>query len=465
MKLKKYKYNFLATALLVSGALFGSCSNSDIVTTPMDEGKFETSDVPVAYTVNKVGKPKNTTIEFREEMTSEVFLHLTQESGVSIEAEFFYNPSVLQKYNEFNGTKYKAFPENNFKLEGEGKVSISTGDIESSGAKFTLTTNKDLNYTDTYVVPLSAKTTSKEVKVSQGADYLIFVKDLTKIPNAAKETGIQIISCMEVNDTNPLNNLSFTLKESGKPLIDIVILFSGNINYNPETGRVFNHNNPNVQHLLDNREKYLKPLQDRGMKVVLGILGNHDMAGVSSLTDETAREFAQELKAVCDAYQLDGIFYDDEYSKPWDGVTPGFTFGNHSRLVYETKQAMPDKHVSVYAYGSTSRLSTVDGVQPGDYIDWGIHDYGNSWDMSGSYPGLPRSGMAISSQEFAQGRTASEGALRNIRNNGYGGNMIFAMDPFRSNFNYSQMPAMERMAKILFDDELVFDGKKYQKDW
>ncbi len=43
--------------------------------------------------------------------------------------------------------------------------------------------------------------------------------------------------------------------------------------------------------------------------------------------------------------------------------------------------------------------------------------------------------------------------------------MIFAMDPFRRNFSYSQKPSMERIARALFDDELVYDGKPYKKDW
>ena len=78
---------------------------------------------------------------------------------------------------------------------------------------------------------------------------------------------------MEVNDANPLHNLCYTLKESKKYVFDQVILFSGNINYNAEIGEVYNYNNENVQHLLDYKEKYLKPLQEKGMKVILGILG------------------------------------------------------------------------------------------------------------------------------------------------------------------------------------------------
>lgn len=51
-----------------------------------------------------------------------------------------------------------------------------------------------------------------------------------------------------------------------------------------------------------------------------------------------------------------------------------------------------------------------------------------------------------------------------MRNDGYGAHMIFAMDPYRNNFD-RQKQAMESIASKLFDDELVYDGKPYKKDW
>ena len=100
--------------------------------------------------------------------------------------------------------------------------------------------------------------------------------------------------------------------------------FSANINYNAETGRVYVLNNPNVQFLLDNNEQFLQPLRKRGMKVILGILGNHDAAGVAQLSDMGCREFAKELAAYCDAYNLDGVGFDDEYSTSPDLSNPWF---------------------------------------------------------------------------------------------------------------------------------------------
>ena len=101
-------------------------------------------------------------------------------------------------------------------------------------------------------------------------------------------------------------------------------------------------NNPNVQFLLDNNEQFLQPLRKRGMKVILGILGNHDAAGVAQLSDMGCREFAKELAAYCNAYNLDGVGFDDEYSNSPDLSNPWFapwSSAAASRLLYETQES------------------------------------------------------------------------------------------------------------------------------
>lgn len=151
--------------------------------------------------------------------------------------------------------------------------------------------------------------------ISCARDNTIASENNNISPNAATaraaattKANIKLFSFTEVNDTNPLNNLNFTLKNSGKPLIDMVVLFSANINYDAANDKVFVSNNPNVQHLLTNRAKYLKPLQDKGIKVILSILGNHDRSGIANLSTTRAKAFAQELKNTCDLYNLMAYF-------------------------------------------------------------------------------------------------------------------------------------------------------------
>jgi len=205
----------------------------------------------------------------------------------------------------------------------------------------TLAAASELQEGVTYLLPLRATSSTEGITLSEKAQHAVYlVKDLRAQGDAYKgPDAVRNVCYFEVNDTNPLNALEFVLKDSGKLFFDDIILFSANINYNAETGRVYVLNNPNVQFLLDNNEQFLQPLRKRGMKVILGILGNHDAAGVAQLSDMGCREFAKELAAYCNAYNLDGVGFDDEYSNSPDLSNPWFapwSSAAASRLLYET---------------------------------------------------------------------------------------------------------------------------------
>ena len=438
---------------------------------PINEDNYIISDELLGYLTGQEGKRTVSSVEFRDAGSTLFYLNTSKKVSQDCSVTLVYDEAALDAYNIKNQTDYKAFPERCVTIDNGGKLTISAGYGKSEALKISYRSDNSLNAEDTYVIPLVIDSKSTEITIPLSEQsHLIFVKDLTSIPDCHKSTGAQIISCMEVNDTNPLNNLCFTLKNSNKPLIDMVILFAANINYDTEKQKVYIYNNPNVQHLLSNRKKYLKPLQDRGMKVLLGIVGNHDRAAVGNLADPTAKAFAQEVKAMCEAYQLDGVFMDDEHSSEMHPAPLGFVDSSSkaaARLCYEIKQAMPERIIAVYVYKTTYSLPSVDGHLAGEYVDYGIHDYGRSSDLSGNYPGMPKAHMALWSQEFHNqiGTEVTEEQLRNARNNGYLSHMIFAMDPLRQGFEVSELLEMQKIAKAYFDDELVYDGKPYKKDW
>ncbi len=461
-------------ALALSGSVCTACSD-DVVVGTVDENKYTISDAgTMGYISDNYGKRMFTNIEFRS--AGDFFLYLKTTSKLVKEAtvSVSYDENVLTEYNDKYGKSYEVFPEENVKFSEDGIIKMVAGATQSAEMKVSYVSDGTLSSDKSYVIPLRMKVVSGDLKLGEADQTrLVFVKDLTGIPDCTKYVdgmpGVKVFSCMEVNDTNPLNNLSFTLKSNGKPLVDCLIIFSANVNYNAETGRVYIYNNENVQALLDNREHYLKPLKDRGMKIILGLLGNHDRAGIANMSKETAEKFAIEVKAMCDAYQLDGIFVDDEYSDyERVDITPGFVYPSSqaaARLCYEVKKAQPDKWVVAYAYATTYGLPSVDGVESGNFVDYALHNYGGGSDLSDAFPGMPKSNMGLFSQEFTGISFAPESFLKKMRMDGYLSHMIFAMDPYRSNFTSSQLPAMQKMARAFYDDELVFDGTKYPKDW
>ncbi len=304
-----------------------------------------------------------------------------------------------------------------------------------------------------------------------------------EVPSTVKyyngEPGMKIIGVLEVNDTNPLNCLGFTLTDEGTPFFDMVVLFAANINLNEE-GKPYVSCNENVTALLNGRDKYLKPLQDKGIKVVLGILGNHDPAGISTLDAETAKFFASEVKGVCDRFNLDGIFLDDEYtdytaaaSGNYPGIIPA-SYVNASRLSYEIKNAQPERLLISYRYKYLSKAEAVDGVEPGEIFDYVVNDYWVTADPTLSYPGLTNKQAGTGSWNCSDwsfclpssARWKRLFSLEGMRDSGYGALMIFN---FRCQEDYTLTPYilqdMETASNIFWNATLTYDGTWYPKDY
>jgi hypothetical protein len=150
---------------------------------------------------------------------------------------------------------------------------------------------------------------------------------------------------IEVNDHNPLNAGDYVL-EDGTLLFDYVILFAANIRNRNCTGETDNactkqgphvHFNPNVKYILDNKNKYIKPLQDKGIKVLLGLLGDHDGIGFGTMNDEDRKTFIADVKKEVEAANLDGVDFDDEWAskEDWDGWGNGKPVGAEGKT-YDT---------------------------------------------------------------------------------------------------------------------------------
>lgn len=283
-----------------------------------------------------------------------------------------------------------------------------------------------------------------------------------------------VFSCIEVNNTNPLQTQNWRLEKANKYLFDAVILFSSNVNFSKRDNEVYIHNNDNVQAILNNYDQYIKPLKDKGIKVLLSLLGNHDGSGLANMSDERCRDFAKAIADTLDKYNLDGVFFDDEYSEyNKDLAAQGFEgFQNRgdskhaSRLAYETKKAIGDRWVVPYKYGAFNSLCEIDGVQPGQYIDYVLTDYGvvGTWSgNSAAYPGTNQRQWGVASVNM--GGYTNMTFLKQSRSGKYGALMIYNLDQTSPYYGYSYEDTLLKIAKNLFDDNLVVDPTLYKKDW
>ena len=462
----KYITSGLLAALLVSGlSVLSSCDDDLEVGNKIDESAYEGIYKNNAFLRDGKSNLVSNIVElYGDTYTTSVKMGLSKTPTTATSARVQIDADYLATYNAEHQTDFELYPAELVSFTNEGVLAV-TPESKSAEVEMTVQAGADLQAGKTYVIPLMISDESSDITIKDDyAKHCIYlVKDMRNAGDCFKGEGkLKGFLFFEVNDVNPLNALSFKL-ENGKLLWDAVVLFAGNINYDAEAGRPRVQCNPNVQFLLDNNEKFLQPLRKRGMKVILGLLGNHDFTGLAQLSKQGAKDFARELAQYCKAYNIDGVNFDDEYSGSPDLDNPALTNRSSeaaARLCYETKQAMPDKLVTVYDYGAMYGVDNVDGVDAKEWIDVVVGDYGRA-----GYPigAMTKKQCAGISMEFNRGSGGylSASRAKGLINNGYGWFMGFA--PFPDNY-----PAIfSRLydgCPVLYDSELLDPTVYYKKN-
>jgi hypothetical protein len=226
---------------------------------------------------------------------------------------------------------------------------------------------------------------------------------------------------VEVNNNNFINTGCYTLIKGGQQLFDIAIIFAANINYDAVNKKAVLFNNGNVTTLLANKNSLIKPLQDKGIKVLLSLLGNHQGAGICNFTSRAAANaFAKIISDTVAFYGLDGVDFDDEYSDYGVNGTGQPNDSSFVLLLSELRSIMPGKLITFYFFGpAVSRLS-YNTQKAGDFINY-------SWNaIYGTYaapvvPGLSKSQLSAAAVKINTTSVATAKQLaRRTKTDGYG---------------------------------------------
>lgn len=398
------------------------------------------------------------------ELSVKVKLSVTAAAASDVEVKLFYDEGYLREYNYINKEQGEAvlYPKEKVTIPADGKMVLKAGQTESEEVEVKLDAT-GLSMGSPYLLPLYLK--AVENAAVKQAECRVNVLVRKQNPKQIKN-----VVYFEVNDCNPLNALEYELAD-GTPFFDAVILFAANINFNRAEDVVYLSNNPNVQALLDDSEIYLQPLRKKGIKVYLGLLGNHDAAGLCQLSDWGAQQWAQEVAEACKTYKLDGVNLDDEYSSSPDLSNHWFaprSAAAGARLCYELKKALKatcpwETEVSTFAYGQLYSLPTsVKDLETGEdqpiskWLDFHVANYGGTTSPYGDLTKAQCSGMSL---ELNRGYgSITEDSARNMKNQGYGWCMWFAFDPSGtgtvSSNRYRSDNFIKAAAKGFYDQEL-----------
>ncbi|ATL81491.1 mannosyl-glycoprotein endo-beta-N-acetylglucosaminidase [Streptomyces malaysiensis subsp. malaysiensis] len=233
---------------------------------------------------------------------------------------------------------------------------------------------------------------------------------------------------VEVNNNSMRNVGKYTLANGGGNVFDVAVIFAANINYDTGTKAAYLHFNENVQRVLDNAATEIRPLQQKGIKVVLSVLGNHEGAGFANFpSQQAASAFAKQLSDTVAKYGLDGIDFDDEYADYGNNGTGQPNDSSFVHLVTALRANMPDKIISLYNIGPAASRLSYGGVDISSKFDYAWNPYYGTWQVP--RVALPKSKLSPAAVEI--GRTSQSTAAdlaRRTVSEGYGVYLTYNLD-------------------------------------
>lgn len=468
MKLNKIK--IAIWSLFLSGAVFTACEDDLNISTGNDD-IFETVDGVYGSVRSAAGAKQLTTIIVRDNKASagHLFFELSKNATSSVQVNFKIDADALAAYNAANGTDYEMYPTDKLSLENNGAATIAAGSKKSESLQLNI--NPGGTVGKVYAIAVSATADDGVETSSNTESYIYLVENWGIVPDASAKGDIKNLVYIEVNNENPLNAGEYTV--DGVPFFDIVSIFAANLNLDSD-GKPYIYCNDQVSFVLANADKIIRPLQKKGIKVHLSLLGNHDDAGFRSLNEAGARALAKEMKAYLDIYGLDGFDFDDEYSSYAEGSYKGTagsvvssvaecTPENYKRFLEICREEMPKSEVPIGIYWYTGEDHPMgDGLE--DLIDYTVYGtYGRFLDYYGQeIPHELQAPYAITLVSTDGGHptkiNVNDGNLDQVVNGGYKYFAFYNLGASRSYESY-----FDKVAAKLWNKDVEWTGNCYAR--
>lgn len=258
----------------------------------------------------------------------------------------------------------------------------------------------------------------------------------------------KIVVYVETNDVNPLNAGDYYLAD-GSQFVDVVELFAANIHMD-DNGAPCLYFNDKLAPVLSEQglSTYVRPLQEKGIKVVLTTLGDWQNIGVANMTDSQAQKFAEILDFVLREYDLDGIGFDDEYSG-----TSATVSGSWGNVISRLHNLIPsDKLITAFSYNHTSQISSTQG----EMLDYAYTNF-TYWNGTSGISGVTNDKWAPSSYNFSNSYNTSlvQYYAQKAKNDGYGAIMFFNL---RQSSDVNPLTMFNAVAAGAFNSSVTVNG-------
>lgn len=235
----------------------------------------------------------------------------------------------------------------------------------------------------------------------------------------AAPTDPLTVAYVEVN-SNELRTVGDYELADGSNAFDIAIIFAANINSDGDAATL--HLNEQVTATLENADTQIRPLQDKGIKVTLSLLGNHQAAGFANFpTQAAAAAFADQVAAVVEQYGLDGVDIDDEWVSYGSNGVPAANANSARWLVDALDAKLPaGSIISLYDIGATAASLKSAPASVLDKLDYIWNPYYGQFNVP-AYPGVGKDRLGPAAIDLTQTSASTAANLaRRTMQGGYG---------------------------------------------
>ncbi|OYC97759.1 endo-beta-N-acetylglucosaminidase H [Microbacterium sp. Yaish 1] len=235
----------------------------------------------------------------------------------------------------------------------------------------------------------------------------------------AASTDPLTVAYVEVN-SNELRTVGDYELADGSNAFDVAIIFAANINSDGDAAAL--HLNDQVTATLENADTQIRPLQDKGIKVTLSLLGNHQAAGFANFpSPAAAAAFADQVAAVVAQYGLDGVDIDDEWVSYGSNGVPAANADSARWLVEALDAKLPaGSIISLYDIGEAAASLKSAPASVLDKLDYIWNPYYGQYNVP-AYPGVGKDRLGPAAIDLTQtsAATAANLARRTVQE-GYG---------------------------------------------
>lgn len=331
--------------------------------------------------------------------TEEIYYLVSQPAKAAFTVTAIADEKLVEDYNKANDTKLDVLPVGNVQFENGGTLSVAAGKQESAKIKFTVST-AGLDFDTPYLLPLSIKQIPTGVQGQVAKQILYYVVNIRKrvtvcYPNSQYQQidippmlpNAQVVFYVNTSTYQPLiadvygilkiNQTDYT--EALYNIGSIVNLRIITVGYDTASGRARLNLSNDMRDVLEQADKFIRPLQDHGRKVCLCIEGGGKGLGFCNLTDAQITDFTQQVKNVIDLYRLDGVNLRDEGSAYGKKGMPAMNTTSYPKLIKALRNALPSKMLTLVDKDEPTEyfydVERCGGIEVGKYIDYAWHAY------------------------------------------------------------------------------------------